>query len=113
MRRLLRLMIFVPLAAITCWYGMELVHEFGLMLATLLTGGTIEHLEFPLFGFSRTDISPNPHPGLVAWSGPLFGSALPLIAFILLRLAKKKSAFLQLFTAFCLLANGAYIGIGS
>jgi hypothetical protein len=29
MRRFFRMMIFVPLGVIACWYGMEFVHESG------------------------------------------------------------------------------------
>ena len=32
------------------------------------------------FTISRTDVSPNPHPLVVAWGGPLVGVGLPIIA---------------------------------
>ena len=113
MQRTILLVFCLLLSAVTCWFGMELFHESGHMLAALLSGGKIEHLDFPLLGFSRTDISPNPHPCFVAWGGPFVGSAVPLAAWIALRLAKRNYWPLHLFAACCLIANGAYIGAGS
>jgi len=113
MRQFARRTLLLLFGAVIFWYGMEFLHESGHMFAALLTGGKIEHLGFPLLGFSRTEISPNPHPALVAWAGPVFGGVIPLLAYLAFRLARLNSYFLHLFAAFCLLANGAYLGIGS
>ncbi len=113
MRRSLRLAIYVPSLVITCWYGMMLVHESGHLLAATLTGVKVEQLEFPLLGFSRTDVPPNPHALAIVWGGPMFGAAAPLAAWLIVRLFKYKSHLLQVFAAFCLVANGLYIGVGS
>jgi hypothetical protein len=98
---------------LTCWLGMMLVHELGHILAALLSGGAVTRLEWPPLGFSRTDVSPNPHPLLVAWSGPLFGASLPLLLSLILRLARRRALVAEIFSAFCLLANGIYLGAGS
>jgi hypothetical protein len=108
-----RHIILLSLGAAGCWYGMEFVHECGHMLAALVTSGRIEHFEIPLVGFSRSDILPNRHPAVVAWAGPLLGSLIPLVVCAAVRLAKKRLILLQVFAAFCLLANGAYLGVGS
>jgi hypothetical protein len=97
----------------TCWLGMMLVHECGHMLAAVITGGTVARLEFPLWGFSRTDVSPDPHPLLVTWAGPLAGVALPLLNALIWRTARRPSILAGIFSGFCLLANGAYLGAGS
>jgi len=112
MKSALRNGLFVVCLAITCWYGMMLVHESGHMAGAMMTGGTVERFEFPLIGFSRTEISPNPHPLIVVWCGPILGAAIPLI-FWLINLAKFRLYILDVFAAFCLLSNGLYIGAGS
>jgi hypothetical protein len=91
---------------VTCWLGMMLVHETGHMLGAVLSGGGLIHLEWPVWGYSRTEVSPNPHPLLVAWAGPLCGAVFPLIASLSLRLGKRRSLVAEIFSAFCLLANG-------
>jgi len=105
--------VFLVNTLITLWYGMMLTHETGHILAALATGGHIDYLAFPALGFSRTEISDNPHPLIVAWGGPGLGSILPLIATFALRPFKIRTHLLDLFTGFCLLANGIYIAIGS
>jgi hypothetical protein len=108
-----RLWLFFPCLAITCWLGMMLVHESGHMLAVLATGGTIQHLEFPLLGFSRTDIAPNPHPLIIAWVGPSLGALIPLVFALFLQTIRRPLYTANLLSGFCLLANGAYLAIGS
>jgi hypothetical protein len=112
-RKALMLVIFIPSAAITCWMGMMLVHESGHMLAAIVSGGTVQRLVFGPLEFSRTDISPNPHPLVVAWAGPVGGALFPLALSRGLRIARIRSYLAHFFSAFCLLANGAYIGAGS
>ncbi len=97
----------------TCWLGMMLAHEGGHILAALVSGGTVLRLEWPLLGFSRADVSPNPHPLLVAWAGPLFGAIAPSLLSLVLRAARRRSLVADIVSGFCLLANGAYLGIGS
>jgi len=107
-----RLLLILGLLA-TCWLGMMLVHECGHMLAAICTGGTVTRLEWPAWGFSRTDISPNPHPLPVAWAGPLFGALMPLLLALALRGMRLRSVVAEVFSGFCLLANGAYLSAGS
>lgn len=96
------------------WLLMQAVHELGHVGAAHLTGGHVEQVILHPLAFSRTDVSPNPHPLLVTWSGPLLGSALPLIAFAIARAVRLPGwPSLRFFAGFCLIANGAYLGIGS
>ena len=95
------------------WMGMLLVHEAGHMLHAVGRGGTVAGVDFPLLGFSQTHVEPNPHPLLVAWGGPIWGSLLPLAAWLVthrLRVRGRKLA--QFFAGFCLIANGAYVALG-
>ena len=93
---------------------MMAVHEFGHVVGAIVTGGTIERVVLHPLTISRTDVSPNPNPGVVVWLGPLIGCALPLLVSrsIPRRFANFHNAF-QFFAGFCLIANGGYIAVGS
>ena len=60
------------------WVGMMVVHELGHVIGGMLTGGTVQRVVLPVLGFSRTDVKPNPSPGIVVWAGPVIGVLLPL-----------------------------------
>jgi hypothetical protein len=92
---------------------MMLVHELGHILGAAITGGRVTRLVWHPLVFSRTDISPNPHPLIVVWSGPLVGVLLPLLIERIVAWRGADAAYMfKLFTGFCLIANGAYLGIG-
>jgi hypothetical protein len=96
------------------WLGMMAVHEFGHVAAARLTGGTVSKVVLHPFTISRTDLSHNPHPLVVAWAGPVVGVLLPLAVFGIAAAARMPGAYLlRFFAGFCLVANGAYIGVGS
>jgi hypothetical protein len=94
--------------------GDDAVHESGHVLAALVGGGRVRHVVLPFADFSRTDVDPNPSPRLEVWGGPLWGSIVPLLVWLLVR--KKFSERIKIvvgfFTGLCLVANGAYLGIG-
>lgn len=106
MKRLLLLLALYP-----AWLAMMAVHEFGHVLHARLSGGRVMRVELPLLGFSRTDVSPNPHLNFVAWGGPLWGSILPLILWLALRRTRVAGAA-ALFAGFCCVVNGAYLAVG-
>ncbi|MCG8449773.1 MAG: M50 family metallopeptidase [Pirellulales bacterium] len=90
------------------------VHELGHVLAGWLTGGTVTKVVLHPLAISRTDVSPNPNPIIVVWAGPLLGVLLPLLIWLVCFLARIPGAYLpRFFAGFCLIANGAYIGVGS
>ena len=93
---------------------MMIVHESGHALAAVWTGGTVRRVVWHPAVISRTDVQPNPHPLAEVWAGPLVGSLAPLIIALLSSALRLRVAYLiWTFAGFCLLANGAYIGIGS
>jgi Peptidase M50B-like len=101
---------FLPL----CWLALMAVHELGHVIGAVATGGTIERVVLHPLAISRTDVFPNPNPMLVVWAGPLLGAVLPLGLLLTAKVAKFRWAYLiQFFEGFCLIANGAYIGVGS
>ncbi|MCA9071317.1 MAG: hypothetical protein KDA84_20455, partial [Planctomycetaceae bacterium] len=68
---------------------------------------------YPL-AISRTDVSPNPSPLFVVWGGPIVGVVLPILVWGLGTLTRIRFRFLlRFFAGFCLVTNGAYLGIGS
>jgi hypothetical protein len=94
------------------WLGMQIVHEFGHVLGGWLTGGQVARVVLYPLTISRTDWATNPHPLIVAWSGPMLGVLLPLAGWLLLR--HRRGAYLiRFFAGFCCIANGAYIAGGS
>jgi hypothetical protein len=99
------------------WLGMQAIHEFGHVLAAWATGGNVVRVVLHPVAISRTDVSPNPRPLVVAWGGPLFGVLGPMALLALSRWSRGPRSGWQesvdFFIGFCLIANGAYIGVGS
>jgi hypothetical protein len=96
------------------WLGMQAVHEAGHVLAARLTGGVVARVVLHPLTISRTDLAHNPAPLVVVWAGPLFGALVPLLFWAAAALARVPGAFvLRFFAGFCLIANGAYIAVGS
>jgi hypothetical protein len=96
------------------WVAMMAVHELGHVLHAWLSGGEIQHVILSPWTISWTDVRPNPHPLFVAWGGVLWGSILPVAAWLLMKYFWKRYAFVAAwFAGFCLIANGTYIAAGS
>ena len=99
------------------WLGMQAIHEFGHVLAAWATGGNVVRVMLHPVAISRTDVSPNPRPLVVAWGGPLFGVLGPMALLACSRWSRGPHSGWQesvdFFVGFCLIANGAYIGFGS
>src|SRR5258707_10264948 len=112
MKRVHQVVLIVS-AVLLSWLGMMIVHEFGHVVGAWLTGGTVAKVVLHPLTISRTDLSYNPQPLIVVWAGPVLGVWLPLAAWggaVLLRLPGRY--LLRFFAGFCLIANGAYIGVG-
>lgn len=107
-------LILIAATAPLAWLLMQVVHECGHALFGWLTGGEVRRVVLHPLTISRTDLDANPHPLLVCWAGPLFGSIAPVIVWLIARAAKWSGEFwLRFFAGFCLIANGAYVAVGS
>jgi len=99
---------------VICWLGMMAIHEAGHVLAGWSTGGSVSKVVLHPLAISRTDLSHNPRPWIVVWGGPLFGTALPAVLWLIARgLKLPAEPWFRFFAGFCWIANGAYIGFGS
>jgi hypothetical protein len=118
------------------WLGMMASHEFGHILAAKLTGGIVVRVVLHPAMISRTDVSPNPSPLVVAWAGPVLGCLIPILLALAIWCLKgltsgvrsqspagptqsapsaQRSVIIslsQFFAGFCCIANGAYLGLG-
>jgi hypothetical protein len=95
------------------WLMMQVVHELGHIIGAMATGGEVERVVLSPLTFSRTDVSPNPHPLLEVWSGPIIGVLVPLLLwFLVSQTVFGAVEFFRFFAGFCCIANGLYIGFG-
>lgn len=100
--------------AVASWLVMQIVHEFGHVAGAWFTGGRVAHVELKPWTISRTDVEPNPRPLIERWSGPIVGSVLPVLGWLGAAGAGRSWAYLlRFFAGFCLIANGAYLGVGA
>ncbi len=105
------MLIFATLLA--SWLGLQAVHEAGHVAGAYLTGGRVQRVVLHPLTISRTDLAQNPRPLLVAWGGPVFGAAFPLLLWGLAAAGRLPEAFLlRFFAGACLVANGCYLGFG-
>jgi hypothetical protein len=113
MRRFHQLLLILS-TLLASWLGLQAVHEFGHILAAWLTGGRVSGVVLHPLTISQTDLTENPHPLVVVWAGPMIGIAIPLLLWSVAAATCLPGAYLlRFFTAFCLVANGLYIGLGS
>jgi len=113
MRRLPSLILIVATAPLA-WLWMPVVHECGHALFGWLTGGEVRQVILHPLTISRTDLDLNPHPLIVCWAGPVFGSIAPVMVWLISHAVKWPGEYwLRFFAGFCLIANGAYLAVGS
>lgn len=107
-------LLFASCLIALCWLGMMAVHELGHIVGAVATGGKVVRVVLHPLTISRTDVAPNPRPGVVVWMGPIVGCVVPLA--MLMLVPRRWTVWWNIarfFAGFCLIANGAYIGLGS
>jgi hypothetical protein len=96
------------------WLWMMIAHELGHVVLAWTCGETVSKVVLHPLAISRTNVTHDKHPLLVIWGGPALGSLVPLAGFLAAKLLRCRFVYLyQFFAGFCLIANGAYIGLGS
>jgi hypothetical protein len=93
------------------WLAMMAVHELGHVVGAITTGGRVLQVSIPLAGFSETIVHPNPWPRVEVWCGPTLGVVIPVGLWLALR-RTRAGAICHAFAGWCLIANGAYLGVG-
>lgn len=113
MQRFHQFVFVISLLALS-WFAMLAVHELGHVVGAIATGGTVERVVLYPLTISRTDVSLNPQPAVVVWLGPILGCLIPaLICWLVPRSFKSARSVAMFFAGYCLIANGAYIALGS
>ena len=112
--RFLKTALLTTIGLFPAWYFMQATHEVGHLLAGWFsTKHKVTGFAIPLLGFSSTTMSVYPRPAWVVWAGFVTGVLIPLAVWILARLLRcQAEGALRYFAGFCLLANGAYLGLG-
>jgi hypothetical protein len=106
--------VLVVSVVLASWLGMQAVHEVGHVVGALLTGGRVARVVLHPLTISRTDLAHDAHPLVVVWAGPVLGCVLPLAAWgMAVALGVSWAYLLRFFAGSCLIANGAYIGVGA
>jgi hypothetical protein len=97
-----------------CWLAMQVVHKMGHVIGAWWTDGVVAKVVLLPWTLSRTQLTSNPEPALVAWAGPLFGALAPLGLWLVVQIGYCPGVYLlRFFAGFCLIANGAYLGGGA
>jgi hypothetical protein len=98
MQRLLQLVLILSTFTAS-WLGMQAVHEFGHVLGARLTGGSVRLVALNPFSISRTELVDNPHPLAVVWAGPVVGVTLPVLVWVIAKIARLGGRFVLRFFA--------------
>jgi len=83
---------------------MTLTHETGHLIGGWCCGGTLVNADLLPWHLPYSFFSPDPHPLITLWCGPILGVVMPLMTAMVVR-----RDWAWLIAYFCILANGAYI----
>jgi hypothetical protein len=100
------------ISLLLCWLLMQAVHEAGHALAGWLVGDHVVQVVLHPLSISRTDLSPGLQPVWTTVAGPLCGVTMPLFMWGIAAACRLSPRhWLRFFAGFCLIANGAYLGM--
>ncbi|ELP33740.1 hypothetical protein RBSWK_02286 [Rhodopirellula baltica SWK14] len=88
------------------WIVMTLTHELGHIVGGWSGGANLVDLELSPWRLPYSIHSPDPHPLLTLWSGPILGVVVPVFAAAVIR--RRPVWFVA---DFCILANGSYLAL--
>jgi hypothetical protein len=104
-RLALRIATFVALLALS-WVVMTLSHECGHIAGGMTCGATLTDFDLRPWRMPYSLHSPDPHPLVTLWSGPLLGIAVPIALALIVR-----TRWAWFIADFCLIANGSYLAL--
>ena len=100
-----RLSKFVMLLVLS-WIAMAITHECGHLVGGMLSGATLTDVDLAPWRMPYSLHSPDPHPLVTLWAGPLVGAAAPcLFAWVI------RQPWVWFIADFCLIANGSYLAL--
>ena len=85
---------------------MTFTHESGHMVGGFVGGARLTDFEVAPWRLPYSLHSPDPHPLLTLWAGPVLGIAVPGLMAMVLRYS-----WTRFIADFCLLANGLYVAL--
>jgi len=83
---------------------MTFTHECGHIIGGMTCGATLTDFDLAPWRMPYSLHSPDPHPLVTLWAGPLLGVSVPIAIAALIR--KRWAWFIA---DFCILANGVYL----
>lgn len=96
---------FVVLLVVS-WIVMTFTHETGHVIGGWISGATLTDLDLAPWRMPYSLHSPDPHPLVTLWSGPVLGVLVPLALAAVIR-----RPWVWFIADFCLLANGIYLAL--
>jgi len=85
---------------------MTFTHECGHIIGGMTCGATLTDFDLAPWRMPYSLHSPDPHPLVTLWAGPLLGVSVPIAIAALIR--KRWAWFIA---DFCILANGVYLAL--
>ncbi len=87
------------------WVVMTFTHELGHVIGGWLSGGHLVSCDLLPWHVPYSLFDPDPHPLVTLWAGPWMGCLIPVSIALTF-----KHRYLTFIAAFCVLANGSYLG---
>ncbi|EMI45431.1 putative membrane protein [Rhodopirellula sp. SWK7] len=94
------------LMIVISWVVMTLTHETGHLIGGALSGATLTDCDLAPWRLPYCLHSPDPHPLVTLWAGPVLGVIVPFLAAMMLRVW-----WAWFIADFCLIANGIYLAL--
>ncbi|MEL7264973.1 MAG: hypothetical protein AAFP69_09250 [Planctomycetota bacterium] len=85
---------------------MTFTHELGHIIGGACCGATLTDFDLAPWRLPYSLHSPDPHPLVTLWAGPLLGVVVPVLAAVMIR-----RHWAWFIADFCLIANGGYLAL--
>ena len=102
-----RRIITLGILLVVSWFVMIYTHELGHIVGGYFSGGRLQSADLLPWHLPYSIFDPDPFPLITLWSGLLMGVLAPLAIAVIVHRPS-----MWFIANFCMLANGAYIGLG-